>query len=154
LGAAVCAGALLTGCQRPPAPPRPAADQAPGFNLGLTSVRRPSRLPGGTLRLVSGPVDSLDPTRSYQLGTWGRLRLYTRKLASYPASPGPPGARPVPDLATGLGRSTDGGRTWTYTLRAGLRFENGQPITAAEVKYGIERSFAATVLYGGPSWLV
>jgi peptide/nickel transport system substrate-binding protein len=145
--------ALLPACQRAPAAV-PTGDRAPGFNLGLTAVRDPGRAPGGTLRLVSGPVDSLDPTRSYQLGSWDVMRLYTRQLVTYAATPGPGGARMVPDLATGLGRTSDGGRTWTYTLRTGIRFENGRPITAADVKYGIERSFATNVLPGGPTWLV
>jgi peptide/nickel transport system substrate-binding protein len=146
--------ALLAGCRPAPPQQRPAPERPAGFNLGLAAVRDPSSRLGGTLRVVSGPLDSLDPTRSYQLGGWDLMRLYTRQLVSYPAQPGPAGAQPVPDLATGLGRSTDGGRTWRYTLRPGLRFENGRPITAADVKYGIERSFAASVLFGGPSWLV
>jgi peptide/nickel transport system substrate-binding protein len=154
LGAtALSAVALLAGCQavagRQDVGARPA-----GFNLGLTAVRDPSDTPGGTLRVVSGPVDTYDPTRSYQLGIWDLMRLYTRQLVTYPAGPGAAGARVVPDLATSLGRTTDGGRTWTYTLKAGVRFENGRPITAADVKYGIERSFATSVLVGGPTWLV
>ena len=145
--------ASLAGC-RDGSQPRDVGQRAPGFDHGLTAVRDPSTAPGGTLRLVSGPVDSFDPTRSYQLGLWDLMRLYTRQLVGYAASPGPAGARVVPDLATTLGRTTDGGRTWTYTLKAGVRFENGRPITAADVKYGIERSFATGVLVGGPTWLV
>jgi len=67
---------------------------------------------------------------------------------------GPAGARLVPDLATSLGRTPDGGRTWTYTLRSGLRWEDGSPLTSRDVKYGIERLFAADLLPGGPSWAV
>jgi peptide/nickel transport system substrate-binding protein len=145
--------AALTGCQGGSGPP-PVGDRAPGFNAGLAAPRDPSSTPGGTLRLVSGPVDSLDPARSYQLGTWDVMRLYTRQLVTYPARPGAAGTQVVPDLATALGRGSNGGRTWTYTLKAGVRFENGRPITAADVKYGIERTFATSVLTGGPTWLV
>lgn len=142
----------LVGCQTGSAPV--AAQQPAGFNLGLTAVRDPSAAAGGTLRLVTGPVDSLDPTRSYQYGLWDLMRLYTRQLVTYRAAPGPAGTTLVPDLATGLGRTTDGGRTWTYTLKPGVRFETGAPITAADIKYGIERQFATSVLAGGPTWLV
>ena len=48
----------------------------------------------------------------------------------------------VPDLATDTGRASDGGKTWAYTLKDGLKFSDGSPITSADVKWGIERSFA------------
>ena len=144
----------LGGCQHRAEDKPAAGDRAPGFDLGVSRPRDPSAKLGGTLRLVSGNVDSFDPTRSYQLGMWDVMRLYTRQLVTWPAAPGAAGTRTVPDLATAPGVVSDGGRTWTYTLKAGVRFETGQPITAADVKYGIERSFATNVLVGGPSWLV
>jgi peptide/nickel transport system substrate-binding protein len=144
----------LSGCQGAPPEQPPAGDRAPGFDVGMGAPRSPSARVGGTLRLVSGNVDSYDPTRSYQLGLWDVMRLYTRQLVTYPAAPGAAGTRTVPDLAAAPGKVTDGGRTWTYTLKAGVKFETGQPITATDVKYGIERSFATNVLVGGPSWLV
>ncbi|MEN3358906.1 MAG: peptide/nickel transport system substrate-binding protein, partial [Mycobacteriales bacterium] len=94
------------------------------------------------------------PARSYAPGVWNVMRLYTRQLVSYATKPGDAGAQVVPDLATGLGRTTDGGRTWTYQLRPGLRWDDGRPVTAQDVKYGIERLFASDVLPGGPTWLV
>lgn len=48
----------------------------------------------------------------------------------------------VPDLATSTGAVSDGGATWTYTLKDGIEFEDGTPITSADIKYGVERSFA------------
>ncbi|HSV68292.1 MAG TPA: ABC transporter substrate-binding protein [Mycobacteriales bacterium] len=144
---------MLPGCQSGRRDSSAAA-RTEGFNLGLTSVRDATGAAGGTLRLVTGPVDSLDPARSYQFGLWNLMRLYTRQLVSYAPAPGPAGTRLLPDLATSLGRPGNGGRTWTYVLKPGLRFETGQPITAADVKYGIEREFAAGTLAGGPTWLV
>ena len=58
------------------------------------------------------------------------------------------------DLATDLGTTADNGLTWTFTLREGVRFENEQPITSRDVKYGIERSFASDVVVGGPTRVV
>jgi peptide/nickel transport system substrate-binding protein len=130
------------------------ADRAPGFDSGTGAPRAPSSKGGGTLRLVAGPVDSYDPTRSYQLGVWDLMRLYTRQLVTYPSLPGAAGTHTVPDLAAAPGLVTNGGRTWTYTLKPGVRFEDGKPITSMDVKYGIERSFATSVLVGGPAWLV
>ena len=65
-------------------------------------------------------------------------------------------AKPAPDLATDLGTPSNGARTWTYHLRDDVFFEDGTPITAADVKYGIERSFAPELPGGAPylrDWL-
>ena len=121
---------------------------------GLTAPRSPSTATGGTLRVVAGTPDSLDPARSYSPWVWNLMRLYTRTLVTYAAAPGSPGAVLVPDLATGLGVPSDGGRTWTYTLAPGRRFETGAAVTAQDVKYGIERSFASDVVVGGPTYVV
>lgn len=125
-----------------------------GLDTGTTGVRRPSSQAGGTLRLVSGAIDNLDPARSYSPGVWNVMRLYTRQLVTYAPKPGAEGTRVVPDLATAPGRSTDGGRTWSYTLRPGLRWEDGSALTSTDVKYGIERLFASDIITGGPTWAV
>jgi peptide/nickel transport system substrate-binding protein len=151
----VLAGVLaLAGCE--PGGQDPTADPAAvrGLDDGSDGVRAPSDTPGGTLTLVTGAVDSLDPQRSYSPGVWNVMRLYTRQLVAFTPRPGTDGTRVVPDLATSLGRSADGGRTWTYTLRPGLTWQDGTPLTSADVKYGIERLFASDVVTGGPDWLV
>src|SRR5205823_3594233 len=129
----------LAGCRDRSGPPDP--ESVPGMNAGTTEARSPSDLVGGTLRLVTSGVDSLDPARSYSPSVWNVMRLYTRQLVTFAPAGGPAGTRLVPDLATGLGRTRDGGRTWTYTLRSGLRWEDGSPLTSRDVKYGIERLF-------------
>ncbi len=121
---------------------------------GVTEARSPSGRAGGTLRVVAGTPDSLDPARSYFPWVWNIMRLYTRTLVTYAAAPGEAGSEPVADLATAPGVSTDGGRTWTYTLKPGQRFEDDRVITSRDVKYGIERSFAAEVIVGGPTYVV
>jgi peptide/nickel transport system substrate-binding protein len=126
---------------------------AGGADTGVTGVRAPSGAHGGTLRVVTGDVDNLDPQRSYQPGLWNLMRLYTRTLVTYSSRPGHTGDL-VPDLATDLGKVSKDGRSWTFTLKKGLRFENGAPITSRDVKYGIERSFASDVVVGGPTYVV
>ncbi len=142
----------LAGCTEAPQTVDPAG--VPGLDMGSSSVRNPSTMEGGTLRLVTGGVDSLDPQRSYAPGVWNIMRLYTRQLVTFAPAPGEAGTRLVPDLATGLGKTADGGRTWTYRLRAGLRWEDGRAVTSKQIKYGIERLFASDVITGGPTWAV
>ncbi|SDP36664.1 peptide/nickel transport system substrate-binding protein [Klenkia soli] len=120
---------------------------------GLDGVRSPSDATGGTLRLVAGQLDSLDPQRSSLPAVWNLMRLYTRTLVTYSSTPGSTDQL-VPDLANDLGTTPDGGRTWTFTLRPGATFETGRPITSRDVKYGIERSFAVDVLSGGPNYVL
>jgi peptide/nickel transport system substrate-binding protein len=103
--------------------------------------------------VVTAKVDSLDPQRSYLPGVWNLMRLYTRTLVTYSTKPGATGDL-VPDLATDLGTSKDGGRTWTFHLKAGVDFSTGRAVTSKDVKYGIERSFASEVVVGGPTYVV
>src|SRR3954463_7197241 len=125
---------------------------ADGTDAGVRGVRSPSGRAGGTLRVVASDVDSLDPQRSYLPGVWNLMRLYVRTLVTYKSEPGGTDGL-VPDLATDLGTSSEDGLTWTFTLREGVRFENGRPITSRDVKYGIERSFASEVIVGGPTYV-
>ncbi len=56
----------------------------------------------------------------------------------------------VPDLATDLGRPSEDFKTWTFTIKEGLKWENGDPITPEEVAFGIKRSFDADNFPTGP----
>jgi len=122
-------------------------------DAGVGGMRAPSDRAGGTLRVVSAEIDSLDPQRSYLPGVWNLMRLYARTLVTYSSEPGHTDEL-VPDLATDLGSASADGLTWSFTLRPGGMFENGRPITSRDVKYGIERSFASDVIVGGPTYVV
>jgi peptide/nickel transport system substrate-binding protein len=96
---------------------------------------------GGTLTILSAASDiNFDPAKSQNLATT-TLGLVLRRLTTWDIQPGKT-ARVVPDLATDTGRPSDGGKTWTYTLKDGLKYADGTEITAADIKYGVERSFA------------
>lgn len=97
--------------------------------------------PGGTLNILSGATDiNFDPAKSQNLAIT-TLGLVLRRLTTWDVQPGKP-AQVVPDLATDTGRAGDGGKTWTYTLKDGIRYADGTAITSADIKYGVERSFA------------
>ena len=145
--------AVLTGCGSGNSGAAGVPTEAGKADSGVDGVRAPSDATGGTLRLVAGEVDSLDPQRSYVPGVWNLMRLYARTLVTYSSEPGHTDEL-VPDLATDLGTSPDGGKTWTFTLKDGVRFETGRAITSRDVKYGIERSFASDVIVGGPTYVL
>ncbi|GAA1567373.1 ABC transporter substrate-binding protein [Kribbella sancticallisti] len=96
---------------------------------------------GGTFQVLTTSKEiSLDPAKSQNLGT-STIHLVLRGLTSWKTSPDK-AAELVPDLATDTGQVSDGGKTWTYKLKPGLKYADGSPIVAADIKYGVERSFA------------
>ena len=125
----------------------------PAFNAALNAVYNPSDHKGGTITMAATDFwDSVDPGDTYYAMSWNLLRLYGRSLVMFDPVPGPDGNKLVPDLATSLGTPSDGGKTWTYTIRQGVKFSNGQEITAADVKYAVLRSLDKTVLKDGPTY--
>ena len=102
---------------------------------------------GGTLTILDSETSlTLDPAQSWSLAITSSGLLW-RRLTTWKVDPtGTPEV--VPDLATSDGTPSDGGRVWTYHLKHGIYFSNGQPITSYDVKYGIERTYA-TALSGG-----
>ena len=79
------------------------------------------------------------------------MNLTTRRLTQYRTEADGTSVL-VPDLATDLGQVSEDGLTWTFTLKDGLKYEDGSPITAEDVAYGIKRSFAVDELPGGPTY--
>jgi peptide/nickel transport system substrate-binding protein len=107
---------------------------------------------GGTLYVltIGEQFQHLDPQRNYtgaDLAFAGAT--IARTLVTYNQA-----GDIVPDLATDTGRTSDGGKTWEFTLRDGVTFEDGAAITCDDVKYGMSRSFAQDVITDGPAFLV
>jgi peptide/nickel transport system substrate-binding protein len=112
-------------------------------NLTATGGKR-----GGTLNvLMQSDFEHLDPQRVYVAVALNADRLLTRTLTTYKAVPGIHGTDAVPDLAQSYSHSPDC-TAWTFKLRPGLKFEDGTPIRAADVKYGVERSFSDLITDG------
>ncbi|WP_055585729.1 ABC transporter substrate-binding protein [Peterkaempfera griseoplana] len=119
----------------------------------------PKDYQGGTLTVLNHRDQGhFDPARQYTSGGGKIPTLVFRTLTTRDhTTGGPAGAKPVPDLATDTGTPSDGAKTWTYHLKPGLKYEDGTPIKAQDVKYGIERSFAPELPGGAPylrDWLI
>ncbi|MCX4532488.1 ABC transporter substrate-binding protein [Streptomyces sp. NBC_00841] len=132
------------------------SNQGAGYDAATKGkVINASDKKGGTLKLMSPQdVDFLDPARAYYGFVWNMQRLYIRQLLAYDSKPGEAGTKLVPDLAESLPTLSNGGKTYTFKLKAGVKFEDGTPITSKDIKYGIERVFAQDVLSGGPTYLI
>ncbi len=106
------------------------------------AAARTAGTPGGTLTLLnSADFEHLDPARNYVSDSLDFGRLLYRTLTTFKAVPGKGGNEIVGDLATDIGTTSDGGMTWKFTLRDGIKYEDGSAVTAADVKYGVERAF-------------
>ncbi|MFE4975677.1 ABC transporter substrate-binding protein [Kitasatospora sp. NPDC056651] len=113
---------------------------------------------GGTLTVLNRlPQEQFDPARLYTSGGGNVPSLVFRTLTTRNRADGAAGTKVVPDLATDTGTPSEGATVWTFRLKDNLKFEDGSPITTADIKYGIERSFAPELSGGAPflrDWLV
>ena len=123
-------------------------------NAGIGKIVDESDKKGGTLKfgLAGEWGDTVDPGETYYGYSWDMLRNYARTLVMFKTEPGKAGLELTPDLATDLGKSSDGGKTWTYTLQKGLKYEDGSAITAADVKYAVLRSTDKKTFPNGPAY--
>ena len=86
-------------------------------------------------------VDYLDPGLSYTVEGWGVMWNVYLPLLGYKHVSGPDGATIVPYLAQDLPKVSSDGKTYTLTLRKGLKYSNGQPVKASDFKATVERDF-------------
>ncbi|MFI5908790.1 ABC transporter substrate-binding protein [Dactylosporangium sp. NPDC051541] len=106
---------------------------------------------GGTVHVVvSAKPAHLDPQRVATATEANLSRLLTRTLTTFKSEPGAASSEIVGDLATDAGRPSEGNRVWDFQLKDDLRWEDGTPITCADVKHGVERSFGGAFSVAQP----
>ena len=144
-----------------------AASQAPGAStqpstapatVVATAPATAGPKSGGTVYLLTqaDQFDQIDPQRAY---TGEDLAFFSatiyRSLEAYTYSAdNPTASKLTPDLATDTGTPTDGAKTWSFTLRDGVAFQDGSPITCADIAYGTSRTFATDVINQGPTYAI
>jgi peptide/nickel transport system substrate-binding protein len=109
---------------------------------------------GGTLITLANaaPSGSPDPQVNYTLQEWQFLIITHDGLVGFKHAGGTAGNQLVPDLATSLPKPTNGGKTWKFTLRSGIKFSNGQKLTGNDVKATFERLFKIGDSPNAGSW--
>lgn len=90
---------------------------------------------GGTLQFdMASQPQTLDPARAGDNESIQFARMQFNTLVAY----SPLGVNIVPSLAKRY-RISDHGRTYTFTLRSGVKFSNGDPLTAQDVVFTFTR---------------
>jgi len=111
---------------------------------------------GGTLTVVgSSDVDHFDTASAYYDTTYTLLRAISRQLYQYPTASTTAGQiNPVPDLATGMPAITNGGKTYTITIRSGAKWNTSPPrqVTAADEVLGMKRLCNPVNPVGAPGY--
>jgi peptide/nickel transport system substrate-binding protein len=98
---------------------------------------------GGTVLVdVLALPNFLDPQLIQAATEAAVSRLVTRTLTGFRPEPGAAGSELIPDLATDTGRPSQDNTVWDFTLREGVRWEDGEPVTCQDLKYGVERRFS------------
>jgi peptide/nickel transport system substrate-binding protein len=123
------------------------------FNAAISGVVNSSTKTGGTLKFANaGDWDNVDPADTYYGWSWDFVRYYGRSLTMFKTSPGKDGLQLVPDLAQSLGQHSADFKTWTYKLKPGIKYEDGTPVRAQDVKYDIERTLDKNTFPQGPTY--
>jgi YVTN family beta-propeller protein len=101
---------------------------------------------GGTLTVLGGDFDTIDPARAFEDTSWATLSMTNDGLTTFRRVGGVEGTQVVPDMALVLPTPTDGGRTYTFRLRQGIRYANGTAVRPEDFRRALERNIAA---FGG-----
>jgi peptide/nickel transport system substrate-binding protein len=168
--AALAAAALFTlaACGGGSGSDSPGADESVGAGTGKggeagstknADLQGPAEVPsdaaqGGTMTVLTANVPStLDPTQAYYTDSTAILSdLVTRSLTQFVYNPETDDMQLVPDMATDLGQPNEDNTEWTFTLKDGLKYEDGSDVRAEDIAYAVKRSFAIAELPDGPTY--
>ncbi len=124
-----------------------AALAACGGGSGTSSGATPSAaggtpVKGGTLQVTyMGEPQYLDPAIDWEGNGWSIEHCMFNTLLTYSSGVQSAGTKLVPDLATAMPTVTNGGKTYTFHLRKGIKFAPpvNREVTAADWKWSFER---------------
>ena len=139
----VAALAILAGC---------GGSSSSGGSGGSTGSAGTPK-PGGTYTiLASSAFGVADPAQNYTLQEWQLLIDTHDGLVQFKRVGGAPGTQLVPDLATSIPTPTDGGKTYTFQIRKGIKFSDGTVMKPSDFVTTFERQFTVpgpTSFYSG-----
>src|SRR5260370_25041313 len=108
---------------------------------------------GGTYTILANSAFGVaDPAQNYTLEEWQLLIDTHDGLVQFNRVGGTAGTKLVPDLATAIPTPTNGGKTYTFNIRRGIKFSNGQVMKPSDFLTTFERQFTVpgpTTFYSG-----
>ncbi|MEW2400392.1 ABC transporter substrate-binding protein [Streptomyces sp. NPDC046862] len=118
------------------------ASSNPTSSSGSASSAFQPQHKGGTLKLVAhAAAGSFDPQVNYTLQYWQLYQSMYDGLLSFKKVGGQESFTVVPDLAAAMPKVTNGGKTYTFTLRKGVKFSDGKSVTTDDVVASFQRIF-------------
>src|SRR6202022_2550879 len=118
-------------------PPQTAATPATGPQPTTAPAAQPAGQASGTQEItvnaLQGEPDNLDPNRSNFATEEAVIRQVFEPLLAFDKD-----LKPIPAAASSYDVSSDG-KTYTFHLRAGAKWSDGQPVTAKDFVYSFKR---------------
>jgi peptide/nickel transport system substrate-binding protein len=115
---------------------------------GHTAARK-----GGTFTILANSAFGVaDPAQNYTLEEWELLIDTHDGLVTFAKANGVAGNKIVPDLATSIPKPSNGGKTYVFHIRRGIKFSNGQTLKPSDFVTTFERQFTVpgpTSFYSG-----
>jgi peptide/nickel transport system substrate-binding protein len=101
---------------------------------------------GGSIKIGSVLPDEYDPVMFQTVQANQPLQLVYKGLVTYADAEGTAGNKLIPGLATSIPTPTNGGKTYKFQLRKGLKYSDGEPVKASDFENTIKR----LLFLGGP----
>ena len=134
------------GCGASSTPSAGPAAGASGTSASAGTTAPAKYLPehaGGDLHLVAKSAGgSFDPKVNYTLQYWQLYQATYDGLLAFTKVGGDASFTVVPDLAEAMPTVSADGKTYTFTLRKGVKFSDGRDVTVADVAASFRRIFA------------
>jgi peptide/nickel transport system substrate-binding protein len=139
----VLLAAVLAGCGGASSPgggPTRSASATTAASTGAAPAGAPVGHDPADYKVAWNDVDYLDPALAYSWG-WMIVGQSYLGLLGYSHASATKSTEIVPGLAEAMPRISADRRTYTFTLRPGLRYSDGRPVKAGDFKYAVERMF-------------
>jgi peptide/nickel transport system substrate-binding protein len=124
-----------------------------GSSQSSTTTSQGSAHKGGTFTILANSAFGVaDPAQNYTLEQWQLLIDTHDGLVGFAKVGGSAGNKIVPDLATSIPVPTNGGKTYVFHIRRGIKFSNGQTLKPSDFVTTFERQFTVpgpTTFYSG-----
>ncbi len=150
----IVAFSVFAGGSKEKTQPGSSASSSSSSSSSTTMAAPAVKNPHTFIYATYGDPQSLDPAKAYGTASWTILTNVYDRLISYDRTSTdkfvPSIVTEVPSKANG-GISADG-KTYTFHIKQGITFQNGDPLTAEDVAYTFKRDMVLDP-NAGPNWI-